>query len=150
MTQLLSRKLKALSNFDLFLSTRVDNKKNCLAVLVPTSTYVARELREFEGEKIRRETTWMIIRPWMIRPWIVRPWMVRPCDALISVSHASSSHTLTVPWWLRHPPVGHCDTSTLTIRHYNDSPHVMPRPCDTTSAIRLNSVFFVQGVFVGA
>ncbi len=29
----------------------------------------------------------------------------------------------TVPWRLRHPPVGHCDTPTRTIRHCNDSPH---------------------------
>jgi hypothetical protein len=30
---------------------------------------------------------------------------------------------LAVPWRLRHPPVGHCDTPTRTIRHCNDSPH---------------------------
>ncbi len=35
---------------------------------------------------------------------------------------------------MRHPPVGHCDTPTRTIRHCNDSPHVMLRPCDPTSA----------------
>jgi hypothetical protein len=58
--------------------------------------------------------------------------------------------SLLVPWRLRHPPVGHCDTSTRTIRHCNDSPHVVLRPCDPTSAIRLDSGFFVQGVFVGA
>ncbi len=28
-----------------------------------------------------------------------------------------------VPGWLRHPPVGHCDTPTRSIRHCNDSPH---------------------------
>jgi hypothetical protein len=57
---------------------------------------------------------------------------------------------LMVPWRLRHPPVGHCDTPTRTIWHCNDSPHVMLWPCDPTSAIRLDSGFFVQGVFVGA
>ncbi len=29
----------------------------------------------------------------------------------------------SVPWRLCHPPVGHCDTPTRTIRHCNDSPH---------------------------
>jgi hypothetical protein len=43
-----------------------------------------------------------------------------------------------VPWRLRHPPVGHSDTPTRTIRHCNDSPHVMLRPCNTTSAIQLD------------
>ncbi len=33
------------------------------------------------------------------------------------------SMMLAVPWRLRHPPVGHCDTTTRTIRHCNDSPH---------------------------
>jgi hypothetical protein len=43
-----------------------------------------------------------------------------------------------VPWRLRHPPVGHCDTLTRTIRHCNDSPHVMLRPCDpTTTTIQI-------------
>jgi hypothetical protein len=56
----------------------------------------------------------------------------------------------TVPWRLRHPPVEHSDTPTRTIQHCNDSPHVMLRPCDPTSAIRLDSGFFIQGVFVRA
>ncbi len=54
-----------------------------------------------------------------------------------------------VPWWLSYPLVGHCDTPTRTIQHCNDSPHVMLRPCDTISAIRLDTRFFIKGVFVG-
>jgi hypothetical protein len=55
-----------------------------------------------------------------------------------------------VPWWLGHPPVGHCDTLTRTIRHCSNSPHVMLRPCNTTSAIWWESGFFIQGYFIGA
>jgi hypothetical protein len=71
------------------------------------------------------------------------------CPCLLS-SNQGFLNENRVPWRLRHPTVGHCDTPTRTIRHCNDSPHVVLRPCDPTSAIRLDSGFFVQGVFLGA
>jgi hypothetical protein len=56
----------------------------------------------------------------------------------------------SVLWTLVQPPVRHCDTSTRTIWHCNILTPVMLRPCDTTSAIQLDSRFFVQANFAGA
>ncbi len=56
-------------------------------------------------------------------------WIIYTCTVQLSETREGSCHSptsyteSTVPWRLRHPPVGHCDTPTRTIWHCNDSPH---------------------------
>jgi hypothetical protein len=51
---------------------------------------------------------------------------------------ANVNVTKRVPWRLHHPPVGHCDTPTHTIRHCNDSP-----PCHA-AALRPNFSYMIR------
>jgi hypothetical protein len=52
----------------------------------------------------------------------VTGWGYEKSRTLLPVS-GTRKQIVSVPWQLRHPPVGHCDTLTRTIRHCNDSPH---------------------------
>ncbi len=84
---------------------------------------------------------WRIFRWWAFHLFVL-PWC--KFNLPISLQLLYGALMIAPP-----PPVGHCDTLTCTIRHCNDLPHVMLRPCNTTSAIRLDSIFVFQGVFVG-
>ncbi len=75
-------------------------------------------------------------------------WYANTCSFFLRVPNPQETPYFWGAMIISPPPARHCDSSTHTIRHCNDLTPVMLRPCDTMSAIRSDSGFFVQANFV--